>query len=273
MVENVIAAITDFVKESPENRLPDRDEPYFAEPLVAFASAADPIFAEYKKIIGDFHQTPQEVLCSVHGAAARAATVICWVLPISPAIRLSNRPEKEFPSQEWALTRQYGEAFNNLLRRHVVEWLQASGHRAAAPLLAPGWRVVGDAPVGIASSWSERHAAYAAGLGTFSLNDALITPRGIAHRVGSVVTDLPLPASARIAPNHLDNCLRYRNGSCGACIARCPAGAITDQGHDKQRCFDYVYRVVPERVGRSWGIKETGCGLCQTAVPCEERIP
>jgi len=39
--------------------------------------------------------------------------------------------------------------------------------------------------VGPASSWSERHAAYAAGLGTFSLNDALITPKGIAHRLGS----------------------------------------------------------------------------------------
>jgi len=35
--------------------------------------------------------------------------------------------------------------------------------------------------------------AYAAGHGTFSLSDGFITERGIAHRCGSVVTDLPLP--------------------------------------------------------------------------------
>lgn len=41
---------------------------------------------------------------------------------------------------------------------------------------------------GISSNWSERHAAYVAGLGTFSLNDALITVNGIAHRVGSILS-------------------------------------------------------------------------------------
>ena len=38
----------------------------------------------------------------------------------------------------------------------------------------------------IASDWSERHAAYAAGLGTFGLTRALITEKGIAGRFGSL---------------------------------------------------------------------------------------
>ena len=50
---------------------------------------------------------------------------------------------------------------------------------------------------GMYSNWSERHIAYAAGLGTFSLSDGFITERGIAHRCGSAVVGLELPASPR----------------------------------------------------------------------------
>ena len=39
---------------------------------------------------------------------------------------------------------------------------------------------------GMASCWSERHAAFVSGLGTFGLCDGLITPVGKAMRCGSV---------------------------------------------------------------------------------------
>jgi epoxyqueuosine reductase QueG len=142
-----------------------------------------------------------------------------------------------------------------------------------APQLAPEWRSLDDAVVGVASTWSERHAAYAAGLGTFSLNDALITPRGIAHRLGSVVTDLALPATPRTAPDHRHNCLWFREQSCGRCISRCPVGAINHAGHDKTICREYVYGTVAAAVAEPYGVTQTGCGLCQTRVPCEAQIP
>ncbi|UFS72527.1 epoxyqueuosine reductase [Geomonas sp. RF6] len=273
MVQTIARVISDFVKHSSENRLPGTREPFFLDPLIGFAAAADPIFTEYKTIIGEFHQTPQEVLTAAHGSDARAVTVISWVLPISPDIRASNRREKTFPSREWALTRQYGESFNEELRRHVVEWLTRAGYRAVAPQLAPGWKQYKVSPVGFASTWSERHVAYAAGLGTFSLNDGLITSMGIAHRLGSVVTDMIVTPTPRSAPDHRANCLWYRDGSCGACMRRCPVGAITEGGHDKKACFEYVYHAVTEAIGRPYRIEQTGCGLCQTGVPCETCIP
>jgi epoxyqueuosine reductase QueG len=154
-----------------------------------------------------------------------------------------------------------------------VTWLSELGPRALAPQYAPQWQEFADTPVGIASSWSERHAAYAAGLGTFSLNDGLITSRGIAHRLGSVITSLVLPPTARTAPDHRHNCLFHRNGSCGACISRCPVGALSRKGHDKGLCKSLVYGSAPAAVGPIYGVQQTGCGLCQTAVPCESRIP
>jgi epoxyqueuosine reductase QueG len=262
-----------FVLENPANRLPDREERYFDAPLVGFAAAADPLFSDYKRIIGDFHLTPEEILEAACGPGPRAASVICWVLPIALETRESNRRQERWPSLPWSLTRTHGEALNAALRRHVVAWLEGRGHRAVAPQLAPCWQELADSPVGIASRWSERHAAYAAGLGTFSLNDGLITPAGIAHRLGSVVTDLPLPPSPRSFRDHRANCLFFREGTCGLCIDRCPAGAIDRTGHDKSRCREYVYGEIPRAVGAEYGVPQTGCGLCQTRVPCEAMVP
>lgn len=266
MEERVGAEIRRFVLESPGNRFPDGSGPYFDEPLVGFAAAGDPLFAEYRRVIGEFHLTPEELLPG-------AASVIVWSLPIVRATRESNRREKTWPSREWALTRTHGEALNGALRRHLVAWLEERGHRAVTPQFSPLWKEFSDTPVGVASAWSERHAAYAAGLGTFSLNDALITPRGIAHRLGSVVTDLPLAPTPRTAPDRRHNCLFFREGSCGLCIARCPVGALSKEGHDKAICREYVYGAVPREVAAKYEAPQTGCGLCQTKVPCEGGVP
>lgn len=274
MKQMLIDEICGFVAEDPANNFPDYDQPYFDKPLVGFASADDPLFSQYKTIIGGFHLTPQELIDSAPELGIwKPVTVISWVLPITLSTRASNRGETVYPSRQWAQTRGFGEEFNDKLRLHVVAFLISKGYKAAAPQLLPVWQRHFDTPVGIASTFSERHAAYAAGLGTFSLNDAMITPKGIAQRLGSVITDLEIEPSTRIYPNHRANCLYYREQTCGACIKRCPAGAISAAGHDKDKCRAYVHGTVKEAVGPTYGVPITGCGLCQTRVPCEDRIP
>lgn len=267
--------IRDFVLTSPDNRLPGSDQRFYDEPLVGFAAADDPLFASFKSVIGPYHLTPDEIMTECYGTlSGQATTVICWILPITRSTRESNRRQERTPSREWAQTRSDGERFNSLLRMFVVELLRRSGMRAVAPLLSGMWRPVREEPAGLSSTWSERHAAYAAGLGTFSLSDGLITDKGIAHRCGSVVTDAPIPPKPHREPlDHRANCLFFNGGSCGACIRRCPVGAISEQGHDKEKCRQYVYDELRTTIGQSYGIMETGCGLCQTRVPCEACIP
>ena len=123
---------------------------------------------------------------------------------------------------------------------------------------------------GIASPWSERHAMYAAGLGTFGLCDGLITPVGKAMRCGSVITNLSLKPSERNCESHTDYCLFLDKGKCGKCIKRCPGKAITEEGHSKKKCLQYQRENIdPSR----WEIDVAGCGLCQTDVPCESSVP
>jgi len=274
MKKVILDEILRFVRESPDNRFPDSDRPYFEEPLIGFAAANDPLFSEYKRVIGDFHLTPGEIMENTYGVGiGEARTVVCWILPISGATRESNRREEKMPSREWALTRAHGEHFNTRLRMHLVEMLGLWGTQAVAPLLSGMWRPVLDPRVGMASTWSERHAAYAAGLGTFSLNDGFITEKGIAPRCGSIITNETITPTRKTCRDPWSNCLFSRDGSCGLCIERCPVGAISRQGHDKEKCQAFVYGELRKSAGVLYGVMETGCGLCQTRVPCECKIP
>ncbi|MFC2062965.1 epoxyqueuosine reductase, partial [Chloroflexota bacterium] len=204
-------------------------------------------------------------------------SVISWALPITYETRLSSRRETLATSLRWNHTRWKGQEFINRLAIHLVCLLEDLGYQAAAPELAGAFEIR-ELPDGRASNWSLRHIAYACGLGTFSLNDGFITPKGITVRLGNVVTDLALPPSPRTSEDHLANCLYCQGGSCRRCIERCPAGAISERGHDRRRCKEFMMDeqpVIHRQLGRTGDYigRYLGCGLCQTKVPCESMIP
>ena len=274
--------IKEFMHTSLDNRLTVLNEyVIFDEPLVKFADGDDPIFTEYKSIVAPIHLTPREALAKAYNKSLQdmpaRLSVISWILPIKEETRKSNRAETRIPSRLWSHTRWYGELFNNKLRAWVVELLTDAGYLAVTPVLQPYFKTYTDEK-GLYSNWSERHIAYAAGHGTFSLSDGFITERGIAHRCGSVVTSLVLPVSNRTAKSPYSNCLFYLGVNCQSCINRCPAGAITEKGHDKNKCHQYLQDIGygPKKMkihGYDNEKSVAGCGLCQTKVPCEFKNP
>ncbi len=275
--EWITEMISDFVAASSDNSLRmDPDEKAFEEVLVAFSSGSDPLYEAYKELVGDIHWTPLEafeiafpdVVVNPHNL-----TVISWVLPQREATKADNRRESFYPSQRWIQARFPGEEFNNSLRRHVIDRLATKGVKSVAPVLLPEWTWEKSAKYVFISKWSERHAAYAGGLGTFGLCDGLITRKGKAHRVGSVVANLRVSATERLYDNHHAYCLFYHDGSCNGCRKRCPVGAITENGHDKVRCWNHAGVTCAEFVKEKYGFDGYGCGLCQTGVPCESGIP
>jgi len=274
--KSIEQAIVKFVSESSFNRRKVDGGKYFGPPLVGFCSGNDPLFKQYKKIIGRFHFTPRDIFDLTFGKSdgGKELSVISWVLPISEDTRKANRKEGKYPSLLWSHTRWFGEMFNDKLRDHVVSLLKRKGYKAVAPANSPHFIHHMHSPrVGFTSNWSERHAAFVCGLGTFGLCDGFITPKGKALRLGSVVTDLVLKPSDRPYPHHRANCLYYFNGTCKVCATRCPSGAITSKGHDKDKCLNYMHDVTLPAKNAEYGVEIAGCGLCQTKVPCEFEMP
>ena len=276
--------IENFVNSSPLNRLDSFEgAPIFEKPLIGFANGDNPLFEEYKKVIHVDHYTPREILMkhltetlNVEMPDFKNVSVISFALPVNRDTLRSNSLEKEGPSLRWNHTRWKGQEFITELSKHLVSALDGMGVVALAPDLAPFFKIFGP-PDLIVSNWSHRHMAYAAGLGTFSLNDGFITPRGIAIRCGSVVAKMELMPSVRPYANHLANCRFYATGKCGICISRCPGDAISEKGHDKAKCFDTLFVKQKPWIDGAHGPGYiggyAGCGLCQTGVPCETKIP
>jgi epoxyqueuosine reductase len=113
------------------------------------------------------------------------------------------------------------------------------------------------------SNWSERHVAFVCGLGTFGLSKGLITPKGVAGRFASIITELYLPPDKREYEDIYEYC-----SMCGKCAKNCPANAITiENGKNDYACFAFLKKTSEKYKPRY------GCGKCQVGVPCESRIP
>ncbi len=197
-----------------------------------------------------------------------AKTVISLFLPFPDEVKRSNRLDRQLPSQEYMHSRVDGQTFIIALCRHLKEALETEGYQAVIPAADP--RFWSNAAIDkhgngmlFTSNWSERHAAYGAGLGTFSLNRALITQKGMSGRLGSLITNLELPSTPRAYTQLEEYCIL-----CGACIVSCPAEAISlDKGKQHPPCNTYLGGILA--ANRPY----YGCGKCQVSVPCEHKAP
>lgn len=220
-------------------------------PLIGIASVSDSLWDKLKEphIIGPNHLNPIEWLPS-------SKSVLSYFLPFTEQIRTSNQHEG-LPSKEWLYGRCEGEIFNNSLRHFIIDSVEEKGGIAMAPALDKRFLNINHR-----SNWSERHVAFIAGLGTFSLSHSLITKLGTAGRFGSVIVDLELEPNSRSYKEIEEYCIK-----CGKCIERCPVHAITENSRDKEICSIYLDNILETNKPRY------GCGKCQTAVPCEHVNP
>ncbi len=276
--------IRDYVASSPANRLECfGGDPIFEPPIVGYADGDDPIFEQFKEVVHEDHLTPREILANsrtdvrgMEAPVAGAVSVVALALPYNKETLRVNALEKEGPSLRWNHTRWKGQEFNDELLRHVISVLEGIGIAAVAPDQTPYFRIVRP-PEPLASTWSHRHMAFAAGLGTFSLNDGFITPKGIGVRCNSFVINAKLEPSGRPYAGHLANCAFYAKGTCGVCISRCPGNAISKEGHDKLQCLKVLHvhqkPWLEGEHGPGYIGTYAGCGLCQTGVPCATQIP
>jgi len=101
---------------------------------------------------------------------------------------------------------------------------------------------------------SHKHVGRAAGLGWFGRNNLLVNPKlGSRFRLVTVLTDMPLAPDKQLE----DGC-----GTCRACIATCPAGAIKERRDvfDHKGCFEKLREFQKLRL-----VSQSICGVCVKA--------
>ncbi|MDL2248299.1 4Fe-4S binding protein [Tyzzerella sp. OttesenSCG-928-J15] len=236
----------------------------YHEPLMACADANDELFEKFKEkdVIGPHWLSPQEWL-------AGAKSVISFFFPFCDEIKLSNAVDMEKPSKEWLHARYEGQEFINSFSAFLKEKLEASGHKCIAPSIdsrfVSGNPAVSDKSkqAAYSSNWSERHAAFACGHGTFGLSKGLITKKGIAGRFTSFIVDFETEYNEREYSEIYENCTM-----CGACVRNCPVGAISlESGKSHPICSEFLGKTQAEYSPRY------GCGKCQVKVPCSSKAP
>lgn len=279
--EELVDKIVHFVADSPDNHVSVEDAIYpelaglklYEAPVMDFAFADDELFTrEYKKegVVHPEHMAPREWMPG-------AKTVISFFLPFTREVKESNRHKNDEPyapgipqrcSAAWLHARAEGQSFLNRVTDYIQALLEAEGFESICPTTSGRLRKI----TPYISTWSERHAAYAAGLGTFGLSRGLITSRGMAGRFGSVITDAEFRPGIRPYSDPFEYCTM-----CGACMAKCPVDAIDKAkgcalGKDQLICGPYVYGSSLPPHGPNERIRY-GCGKCQSGVPCESAIP
>ncbi len=233
-------------------------------PLIGFSSASDEIFKSFRKkeIIGPQFFTPRDWLST-------AQTVVAFFFPFTEEICFSNRDRKE-TSVEWQYARIEGQTFIGTYMTALKQLLEKQEMEVCVPSMDDRFDLVyeevtteGQEDIHIDSRWSERHAAYACGLGTFGLSRGLISEKGMAGRYGSMILSGKWEGTARRYTRFDEYCVK-----CGACMRKCPVQAISlEAGKNNRICKKYVdyTRVIYA--------PRYGCGKCQVGVPCERRAP
>lgn len=224
-------------------------ETRWEEPLIAFADALDPLFSGLKAAVSPTHALPTDFLSD-------AKTVITFFIPFEKSVVSSNAGGREC-SRTWAVA--YIET-NKLivdLNLFLRDQLASRGFKAA---VIPPTHNFDEKK--LISDWSHRHAAYIAGLGSFGLNNMLITEKGCCGRVGSLITNAEIEPAKR---EKTEFCLYKRKGICKKCIDRCVNSALKVDSFDRHKCYEMC--LYNDKLHSDIGLSDV-CGKCLVNVPC-----
>lgn len=243
--------IREFIGHYPEKK---GFKTKWKEPLVAYANADNEMFYELKKIVGETHALPKDFLQD-------AKTVITYFIPFDQTIIKSNIGGRE-SSKLWALAYIETNQLIADLNTFINEELKKIGFNSS---IIPATHNFDEKK--LISDWSHRHVAFIAGLGSFGLNNMLITEKGTCGRIGSIVTNINIEPSKQ---TNKEYCLYKFNGTCKKCIERCVNTALTIDGFDRHKCYEMCLN--NNKIHSDMGLTDV-CGKCLVGLPCSTSNP
>ncbi len=226
--EQVRDCIIETINEMVENINASGSITKYRKPVIGFASAQDPLYAQASEIIGYDVLPPTALL-------EDAKTVVSFFIPFEGwAVKYARR-RKEVSNGEWSLAYYELNSFIDSIMGEIVKRVSEFGIKAASEPVTENYD-----HVKLTGTWGHKTSAYIAGLGTFGINRIVITPMGCGGRLGTVVLNTKITPTQR--PDQ-ENCLYKKDGTCGICAKTCLTGAIRYNSFNRFTCNlhdDYI---------------------------------
>jgi epoxyqueuosine reductase QueG len=230
-------------------------ETRWKKPLVAFASAEDPLFLKLKEWVRPSHALPRDLLPT-------AKTVIAYFLPFEKRIQKENAREESYSSRSWAVAYIETNRLIQDLNEHLKQFLKKAGYQMVHTPATHNFD-----PAVLLSDWSHRHIAYIAGLGRLGLNNWLITEKGCCGRLGTFITEASFSPTPR--PEQ-EVCLQKAGYRCLVCMERCTYRALFSNHFDRHACYRQLLK--NDTRFSDLGTADV-CGKCGCGLPCSASNP
>jgi epoxyqueuosine reductase QueG len=227
------------------------------EPIIEIISAKNEKLQDLKQIVSLEHLLPFDILPD-------AKSIISFFIPFDEKIVKSNI-NGTMASKEWA------EAYiktNDLIKTindKIEELMGKNGYKTGK---IPATHNFNEKT--LMSNWSHRHIAFIAGMGTFGLNNMLITEKGCCGRFGSIIINCEIK-NYKDTGKVKEKCLNKLNGNCGICQKRCVANAYKNNSFNKEICYKQCLDNA-EYYKDTAGYADV-CGKCLVGLPCSIQEP
>ncbi len=241
MLENLSQIIEDAIMQCGSQ--------LYDEPIIKVAGIDNRYIKELKKIGHSGHLQPEDLL-------EGAKSVFAYFLPFKKNIVDSNRAGRN-ASRLWAkayvdtnyLLAEIADKMSDYLKGQGINsyWTKPTHNFDSKQLV---------------SFWSHKHVAFACGLGSFGTNGLLITDKGCAGRIGSIITNWDPGILAEDA--HKKERYYRCPENCSYCIKVCPVGALNKDSLNKKECYNVLLE--NSKIYEDLGLCDV-CGKCSTG-PC-----
>jgi epoxyqueuosine reductase QueG len=228
---------------------------FYRKPLIKVISAENKKIIDLKRIVSPKHLLPKDILND-------AKSIISFFIPFTNEIVKSNIAGK-MASRKWALAYIKTNDLINNISNEVESLMKKNGFSTGKIPATHNFD-----KEKLISNWSHRHIAYLAGIGTFGINNMLITEFGCCGRLGTIITNYEFSHYEDIKIK--EKCLYKINGSCGVCQNKCIMNAYEGSIFNRKKCYEICLKSA--KYYKSIGYADV-CGKCLVGLPCSIKDP
>jgi len=249
IIESIKSAVIEYEKTNCLQKT-------WKEPLIEIFPANDEKLETLKQAVSDEHFMPRDILPD-------AKSIISFFLPFQESIAESNL-KGAMASEEWSMAYIKTNDLIAVINNKIEALMEKNGYKTGKIPATHNFEAEK-----LISNWSHGHIAHIAGLGTFGINNMIITKNGCCGRLGSIIISHELKEYKN--PHTIsEKCLNRLNGSCGICQKKCMINAFENGIYNRHKCYEQCLKNAEHH--KKAGYADV-CGKCLAGLPCSTKEP